>query len=95
MGMHLSGDRCPACRKKGLVLGGFNFLTEEPLVFRPMGWLIDRLEVHRGACSHCGFVILALTPPALKRLKEALKEERKKETVTYYPRSKRPKKKGG
>ena len=92
MGMHISGDRCPACGKRGLVLGGLNVFTEEPLIFRPKGWLIDRLDVQRAACSHCGYIVLALVPFSLRKLKAALKEERHKETVTYYPKSKRKKK---
>jgi len=92
MGMHVTGDRCPACKKKGMVLGGFNPLTEEPLMFRPKGWLIDRLDVHRAVCPHCGVILFALTPPALKRLRQNLRDERRKETVTYYPRSKRTRK---
>ena len=91
MALHVTGDRCPSCKGKGLVLAGFNPLTEEQLVFRPKGWLIDRLECQRAACPHCGFVVVALHPVALKRLRAALREERRRETVTYHARSKKRK----
>ncbi len=93
MALHVTGDRCPNCRKKGLVVGSFNFFTEEPLTFRPKGWLLDRLDVEREVCPHCGFVVFALTPKALKRLKDALRTERQKETVTYHAKTKRKVKK--
>lgn len=93
MGLHITGDRCPACRKKGLVVGGFNPLTEEPPVFRPKGWIIDRLELNRAACPNCGLVLHVLAPRALKKLKESLRKDRQNESATYYPKSKRKKKK--
>jgi hypothetical protein len=99
MALHVIGERCPACRRKGLVLGAFNSLTggavspfsADPLAFRPMGWRIERLSCMRAACSHCGYVIVALTPEALKRIREVLKQERLEETFVYHPKRSRKK----
>jgi hypothetical protein len=99
MALHVIGERCPACRRKGLVLGAFNPLTgsavspfsADPLAFRPMGWRLERLSCMRAACSHCGYVIVALTPEALQRLREALKKERLDETFVYHPKRRRKK----
>jgi len=75
-----------------MVLLGYNFLTEEPLTVRPVGWVFGRLEFTRAVCSRCGFLVFALVPAALKKLKLSLREERRKETVVYHARSKRKKK---
>ena len=70
-------------------MGSFNVLTEEPPTFRPKGWLLDRLDVQREVCPHCGFIIFALSAKALKKLNKSLREDREKETVTYHARTKR------
>jgi hypothetical protein len=94
LALHVTGDRCPNCRKKGLVVGGFSILTEEQPVFRPKGWLIDRLEVEREVCPSCGFIVFALSPRSLKRLQRVLREDREKETVTYHARTRKKPSKG-
>ena len=88
MAMHVTGDKCPSCKKKGLVVGGINPLTEEPLIFRPKGWLVDRLEVKRAVCPNCGYIVMALSAQSLERLNKILMDERHKETVTYHSKSK-------
>jgi len=101
MALHVIGEKCPACRKKGLVLGAFSPWTgggtspfaADPLAFRPMGWKIERLSCLRAACSYCGYVVIALTPEALSRLKDVLKEERLNETFVYHPKRRKTKKK--
>ncbi|GMV83774.1 MAG: hypothetical protein AMXMBFR7_49580 [Planctomycetota bacterium] len=95
MPLHVCGDVCPVCKKRGLVVGGFNPLDEERLYFRPKGWLIDKLEVERACCPSCGFITFAIAPPSLKRLRKVLQEERKNETVTYYAKTKRNRKDDG
>lgn len=99
MALHVIGERCPSCRKKGLVLGAFSPLSgsgvspfsTDPLAFRPMGWRIERLSCMRAACSYCGYVVVALTPDALRRLKEALKQERLQETFVYHAKRRKNK----
>jgi hypothetical protein len=84
--MHLLGQKCHQCGKKGLIIGaddGFNF--------RPEGWLIKRLEGRLLACPHCGAVVAALLPESLKKLAEVLRTERHTEKVTYHARAKRRK----
>ncbi|MCZ7647807.1 MAG: hypothetical protein M5U26_21545 [Planctomycetota bacterium] len=95
MPLHVVGDLCPACKKRGLVVGGFNPLDQEALFFRPMGWLIDRLEVQQACCPQCGFIVFAIAPKSLERLRKVLRKERESETVTYHAKTRRRKKEGG
>lgn len=84
--MHILGQKCHICGKKGLVIG-----ADDGLTFRPEGWLIKRLDGRLLACPHCGAVMAALLPESLKKLKEVLRSERHTEKVTYHARAKRKK----
>jgi DNA-directed RNA polymerase subunit RPC12/RpoP len=79
--MHIIGQRCPVCGKKGLVIG-----ADDGLTFRPQGWLVSRLEGRQVACPHCGAVTMALVPQSVEKLRTALRKERVTETVTYHAR---------
>lgn len=84
--MHVLGQKCHFCGKKGLVIG-----ADDGLTFRPEGWLIKRLDGRLLACPHCGAVMAALLPESLKLLKDTLRKERHTEKVTYHARAKRKK----
>ena len=79
--MHVLGQKCPICGKKGLVIG-----ADVGLSFRPQGWLVKRLSARQVACPHCGVIVAALLPDAVRKLKEALQSERATEAVTYHSR---------
>lgn len=87
MGLHILGRKCPICAKKGLVIG-----ADDGLSFRPQGWLVKRLAGRHLACPHCGAVIAALHPDAVKKLREELRSERATETVTYHSKPRKKKK---
>lgn len=86
MGLHVLGQRCPVCKKRGLVIG-----ADDGVSFRPQGWLVRRLAAREIACPHCGAVLVALLPDSVKRLNESLRAERETEAVTYHARPGRKK----
>ena len=86
MALHILGQRCPVCRKKGLVIG-----EDDGVGFRPQGWIWKKLAGRYVACPNCGSVMVALTPSSVKSLRAALQAERATETMTYHSRPK-PKK---
>ena len=86
MGLHVLGQKCPICGKKGLVIG-----ADDGLSFRPQGWLVQRLPGRHLACPHCGTVMAALLPEAVKTLRKELRTEHATESVTYHARAKRKK----
>jgi endogenous inhibitor of DNA gyrase (YacG/DUF329 family) len=86
MGLHVLGRKCPICGKRGLVIG-----ADEGLTFRPQGWLVKGLACRQVACPHCGAVMAALLPEAVKELQGALRVERQTESVTYHSRPRKKK----
>lgn len=86
MGLHVLGRKCPVCSKKGLVIG-----ADDGLSFRPQGWLVKTLSGRHVACPHCGAVMTALLPNAVKELQTVLRAERATEVVTYHAKPKRKK----
>jgi len=86
MSLHILGQKCPVCNRKGLVIG-----EDDGAGFRPQGWILKRLPGRHVACPHCGSVIFALLPASLKALRTALRQERANESMTYHSRPK-PKK---
>ena len=84
--MHVLGQKCPVCGKRGLVIG-----ADDGLTFRPQGWLVKRLSARQVACPHCGAITHALLPDAVRRLQEVLRSERQTEKLTYHPRPARKK----
>ena len=85
MGLHVLGRRCPLCNRKGLVIGADDGLIQ----FRPEGWLVKTLAGRYLACPHCGAVMAALLPDAVKELQRVLRSERATEAVTYHSRPKK------
>jgi len=79
--MHLIGQKCPVCGRKGLVIG-----ADDGLAFRPQGWLVKSLSARMVACPHCGAITSALLPVSVKKLGESLRAERRTEKLTYHPR---------
>ena len=86
MALHILGQRCPVCSKKGLVIG-----EDDGVGCRPQGWILKRLPGRYVACPHCGSVMVALLPSSVKALRAALRAERATESMTYHSRPK-PKK---
>lgn len=84
--MHVLGQKCRFCGKKGLIIG-----ADDGFAFRPQGWLIKQLEGRLLACPSCGAVMAALLPESLKKLRSVLRDERHTEKVTYHARAKRKK----
>jgi hypothetical protein len=84
--MHVLGQKCPVCKKRGLVIG-----ADDGMTFRPQGWLVKRLSGRQIACPHCGAVMAALLPEAVKKLQEALRNERATEILTYHAKNRRKK----
>jgi len=84
MGLHLLGQRCPVCSKKGLVIG-----EDDGVGFRPQGWIVKKLAGRYVACPHCGSVMVALLPESVKALRKALQAERVTEELTYHARPKK------
>jgi hypothetical protein len=84
--MHVIGQKCPTCGKKGLVIG-----ADDGLAFRPQGWLVKSLGARMVACPRCGVVTSALTPAAVRKLAEALRAERSTEKLIYHRRPPRRK----
>ncbi|MGD0089045.1 MAG: hypothetical protein ABSE73_03925 [Planctomycetota bacterium] len=84
--MHVIGQKCPSCGKKGLVIG-----ADDGLTFRPQGWLVQSLGARMVACPHCGVVTNALMPEAVKELGAILRAERRTEKLVYHPRPPRRK----
>jgi hypothetical protein len=82
--MHIIGQKCPVCHKKGLVIG-----SDDGTTFKPQGWLLKRLGARQIACPHCGAMMSALLPESVKQLREALRDERETEKVTYHTRSRK------
>jgi len=87
MALHLLGQKCPSCHKKGLIIG-----ADDGTSFRPQGWLVKRLAARQIACPHCGTVMTALLPESVATLKESLRGERALETVTYHAKGRAKKK---
>ena len=87
MGLHVLGRKCPLCSKRGLVIGADDGLVQ----FRPEGWLVKSLPGRYVACPHCGAVMAALLPQAVKELQNVLRAERQTEAVTYHAKPKRKK----
>jgi hypothetical protein len=79
--MHLIGQKCPVCRRKGLVIG-----ADDGLSFRPQGWLVKSLGARMVACPHCGAITCALLPEGVKKLGESLRAERRTEKLIYHRR---------
>jgi rRNA maturation protein Nop10 len=84
--MHVLGQKCPICGKRGLVIG-----ADDGLTFRPQGWLVKRLGGRQVACPNCGAITAALLPTSVKQLRDALQEERRTEKLTYHARPPRKK----
>jgi endogenous inhibitor of DNA gyrase (YacG/DUF329 family) len=84
--MHVLGQKCPVCGKRGLVIG-----ADDGVSFRPQGWLVKRLEGRQVACPACGAITSALLPASVKTLRDTLRAERETEKLTYHARPPRKK----
>jgi len=87
--MHVIGQKCPVCRRRGLVIG-----ADDGLAFRPQGWLVKSLGARMVACPHCGAITSALLPDGVKKLGESLRAERRTEKLVYHARPARRKDEG-
>jgi|GEM_PF-6303765 len=87
MALHVLGQKCPICKKRGLVIG-----ADDGVYFRPQGWIVKRLSARELACPHCGAVMTALLPESVKSLRAELRAERETESVTYHARNRAKKK---
>jgi len=86
MSLHVLGQKCPICKKKGLVIG-----ADDGLSFRPQGWLVKRLPGRHLACPYCGSVFAALLPESVQKLRDALRADRQTEAVVYHARHRKKK----
>jgi hypothetical protein len=62
------------------------------LTFQPKGWRLDRLQCFTAVCPKCGVLVSALSSTDLRRLQNALKEERMNESMTYHAKRSNKKK---